>query len=82
MLATALTSYLFFTLVARIGPTRTLSVLFFVPLFGVAFGHLFLDEPIGWSILTGLAVILIGVFLVMGGARPLRAGRVLPPKAV
>lgn len=82
LLATALTSYFFFALVARIGPTRTLSGLYFVPLFGVTFGHLFLDEPIGWSLLTGLGVILTGVYLVMGGPGLLRSGRALPPKAV
>lgn len=65
VLATALASYSFFGLVARIGPTKTLSVLFFVPVFRIIFGHLFLNEPIGVSILGGLGVILVGVFLVM-----------------
>jgi drug/metabolite transporter (DMT)-like permease len=66
--ATALTSHLFFGLVARIGPTRTASVLFLVPLVGIVLGHLFLAEPIGLSMLTGLGVILAGVFLVIGGS--------------
>lgn len=65
LLATAFTSYLFFGLVARIGPTRTLSILFFVPLFGILFAHLFLGEPISFSILAGLAVILVGVSFVI-----------------
>lgn len=69
LLATALTSHLFFGLVAKIGPTKTVSVLFLVPLFGIIFGHLILDELIGVSMLAGLAVILAGVFLVIGSRK-------------
>jgi drug/metabolite transporter (DMT)-like permease len=68
LLATALTSHLFFGLVAKIGPTRTVSVLFLVPLVGIVLGHLFLAEPIGLSLLIGLGVILVGVFLLIGGS--------------
>jgi drug/metabolite transporter (DMT)-like permease len=73
LLATALSSWLFFSLVAKIGPTKTLSVTFLVPVFGIFFGHLFLAEPITFPLLIGLSVILAGVYLVMD----LAAGRQL-----
>lgn len=72
LLSTAVGYLIYFDLVARVGPTNTLSVTFLVPLFGTFWGVVFLQEPMRISLLAGLAIILTGVFLVtgVGGAAP------------
>ena len=66
LLSTAVGYLIYFDLIARVGPTNTLSVTFLVPLFGTLWGVLFLNEPMRISLFAGLAVILTGVFLVTG----------------
>lgn len=64
--STALGFLLFYRLVARIGPTASLTVTYLVPLFGVTWGWLLLDETVKpMSILAG-AMILFSVTLVTG----------------
>ena len=36
---------------------RTLSVSFLIPVFGVLWGAVLLDEPVGWTLLVGGALI-------------------------
>ncbi len=62
--STALGFALFYRLVARLGPTGALSVTFLVPVFGLTWGALFLDEPITTSTGIGLALVLVSVALV------------------
>lgn len=62
--STALGFALFYRLVARLGPTGALSVTFLVPVFGLTWGALFLDEPITASTGIGLALVLASVALV------------------
>jgi drug/metabolite transporter (DMT)-like permease len=64
--STALAYLAYFDLIRRIGPTRSTSVTFLVPLFGIAWSRLLLGEPIDASLLLGLALILLGVGLVTG----------------
>ena len=66
VLCTAVAYLLFFTLIANVGPTSTLTVTFLAPGFGVLFGVLLLGEPVGLGILAGLAIILLSVALVTG----------------
>lgn len=61
---TALGFALFYRLVAQSGPTTALTVTYLVPVFGLLWGALFLDEPLGPSVLAGLLVVLAGVGLV------------------
>ncbi len=61
---TALGFVLFYRLLARLGPTRALSVTFLVPVFGLAWGALFLGEPITPATLVGLLIVLTAVALV------------------
>jgi drug/metabolite transporter (DMT)-like permease len=85
VLSTALAYLLYFYLIGRIGPTRTNSVAFLVPVFGMAWGAAFLGEPITRGMLGGLVCILLGLFLVnevrfpaavlRSGLRPAHAGR-------
>jgi len=64
LLSTAIGYMIYFVLMERIGPTKTLSVTFLVPLFGVLWGALFLNEPVKNGTLAGLALILTSVVLV------------------
>lgn len=66
LLSTALAYLLYFRLITNVGPTKTLSVTFLVPVFGVLFGVLFLGEPFGPGTLVGMGIILAGVALVTG----------------
>jgi drug/metabolite transporter (DMT)-like permease len=70
LLSTALSYLIYFDLIARVGPTNTLSVTFLIPLFGTLWGVLFLQEPLRLSLVVGLAIILSGVFLVIGLQAP------------
>jgi drug/metabolite transporter (DMT)-like permease len=66
LLSTAVAYLLYFHLLANVGPTKTLTVTFLVPVFGLLFGVLFLGEPIGTGTLIGLGIILSSVALVTG----------------
>ncbi len=55
---------LYFRLVSDIGPAPALTVTFLIPVFGVFFGVMFLDEAIGWHTIIGSAIIILGTALV------------------
>jgi drug/metabolite transporter (DMT)-like permease len=65
LLCTAVAYLLYFYLIANAGPTKTLTVTFLIPVFGLIFGVLLLEEPFGLGTLVGLGVILVGVALVI-----------------
>jgi drug/metabolite transporter (DMT)-like permease len=55
-------SYVWFAQgVDRLGPTAAATYVFLVPVFGILSGWLILDEKLGWSLLAGFILILIGV---------------------
>jgi drug/metabolite transporter (DMT)-like permease len=64
LLCTALAYVLYFRLIASIGPTRTYTVTYIVPIFGIAWGALFLGESLTVGMCFGLACILASVVLV------------------
>jgi drug/metabolite transporter (DMT)-like permease len=64
--STAVAYMLYFRLIENVGPTSTSTVTLLVPLFGLLFGVVLLDEPVGWGTLAGLALILSSVTLVTG----------------
>ena len=66
LLSTALAYLLYFRLIANVGPTKTLTVTFLVPVFGVLFGVLLLGEPFGPGTLLGMGIVLASVALVAG----------------
>ena len=64
--STAVAYMLYFRLIENVGPTSTSTVTLLVPLFGLLFGVVLLDEPVGWGTLAGLTLILSSVTLVTG----------------
>jgi drug/metabolite transporter (DMT)-like permease len=66
LLSTAVAYLLYFRLIENVGPTSTVTVTLLVPVFGLLFGVLLLDEPFGLGTLVGLAIILSSVTLVTG----------------
>jgi drug/metabolite transporter (DMT)-like permease len=55
----------FFTLVRDIGPSRTLTVGLAIPVLGVLWGWLFLDEKITLGMLAGTALVMVALALVL-----------------
>jgi drug/metabolite transporter (DMT)-like permease len=66
VLCTALAYVLFFRLIANLGPARAIAVTYLVPLFGVAWGVVFLGEGVTPSMLGAGLVILFGTALATG----------------
>lgn len=60
---TGLAYALYFRLIARVGPTKTMAVTFLIPAFAIVWGVVFLDERVTSVMLGGCAVILIGTAL-------------------
>jgi drug/metabolite transporter (DMT)-like permease len=73
--STAVAYLLYFKLIATIGPARALTVTFLIPLFGVLWGFLFLDEKIGANTLAACALIVCGTWLAVRQAPPLHGRR-------
>jgi len=69
MLCTGFAYVLFFRLVEHVGAAYAASVTFLIPLFGVLWGALFLDEKITARMLIGCAIILVGTALATGKLR-------------
>jgi len=72
VLSTAFAYLLFFELIKNIGPTRTVSVTLLIPIFGIFWGALLLDEPITISIIVGTVVIITGAYLSLSLKLPSR----------
>ncbi|MDM5187550.1 DMT family transporter [Bacillus sp. DX4.1] len=64
LFCTAIAYLLYFYLIESVGPIKTLSVTFLIPVFGMIWGALFLHEEITIGMLIGLIVILGSVFLI------------------
>jgi drug/metabolite transporter (DMT)-like permease len=75
LLSTAVAYLIYFRLIENVGPTSTLTVTLLVPVFGLLFGVLLLDEPFGIGTLAGLGIILTSVVLITGIA-PRKKGTV------
>jgi drug/metabolite transporter (DMT)-like permease len=65
LLCTGLAYLPFFTLIRDIGPARTLTVGLAVPVLGVLWGRLFLDEAVTAPMLLGAALVLAALALVL-----------------
>jgi drug/metabolite transporter (DMT)-like permease len=60
---TAVAYLLFFRLIGEIGPSRALTVTFLIPIFGMLWGWLFLNEAITTDMLVCTAVVVAGTQL-------------------
>lgn len=66
VVCTAFSYILFFRLIERAGPSKTLSVTFLIPVFALLYGSVLLGEQISASMVLGGLVILSGVALATG----------------
>lgn len=68
--STGIAYLLYFRLLAELGPTGGMTVIFVVPVFGVLWGALFLGEAIHLATVLGGAVILFSVWLITRSPAP------------
>ena len=66
VLSTALAYVIYFRLIANVGATRAITVTFLIPVTGMLWGWLFLDEAVTWNMAAGALVILLGTALTTG----------------
>jgi drug/metabolite transporter (DMT)-like permease len=66
LLCTGWAYLIYFRLVREIGPARTLTVTFLIPVFGVLWGWLFLNEAVSLNMLIGGVIVLAGTALANG----------------
>lgn len=64
LIASGVAFVLYFRLIADVGATRALTVTYLIPLFGIFWGWLFLDEALPAAALAGGVLILAGTVLV------------------
>ena len=76
-LSTALAYLIFFKLLERVGPTKTTTVTYLIPIVGMLAGALVLGEPLTGGMLVGLVLVLASVLLV----NEVRIGSLLPARA-
>jgi len=57
---------LYFRLIADLGAASALTVTFLIPVFGVLWGTMFLNEHIGWYTIVGSVTVVAGTALVTG----------------
>lgn len=77
ILCTSVAYLLYFHLIASAGAMATSSVTFLIPIFGILWSAIFLDEEVHAGMLIGLALIFTSVALVNGMTLPRRIARVL-----
>lgn len=63
IVCTGLAQIVFFRLIGRIGPNQALTVTFLIPVFGMLWGALFLNERITSWMLLSTVVIALGTWL-------------------
>ena len=68
-ICTSLAYIMYFRLIADIGPVKSLTVTFLIPLFGVLWGVIFLHEQITLAHLAGGTLIAIALWLVLKPAK-------------
>ena len=66
VICTGVAFLIFYKLVDDIGMPSTLTVTFLIPIFGVFWGVIFLDETVGWHTLIGTVLVIIGTMKVTG----------------
>jgi drug/metabolite transporter (DMT)-like permease len=74
LLCSAIAYFLYFRLIADLGPTKAMTVTFLIPLFALIWGGLFLHEEVNLNTLIGCALVVLATWLVVfqGSARVAR----------
>ncbi|WP_322614430.1 DMT family transporter [Pseudomonas sp. BIC9C] len=62
---TAFAYIIYFRLLSSIGPVKSMTTTFLIPLFGVLWGGLFLDEPLSMAHIYGGVLIAVALWLVL-----------------
>jgi drug/metabolite transporter (DMT)-like permease len=65
LLCSAVAYLIYYRLIRDIGPTRTMTVTFLIPVFGIAWGALLLGERITWPVVAGTLLIVGGTAAVL-----------------
>ncbi len=79
LMGTAFAYVLYYWLIEHTGATRTSLVTYLIPITGVMWGALLLNEPVEWEALVGLALIIAGIGLVNRQSAPTREAMVAAP---
>ena len=66
VLCTALAHFLYFWLLQQVSAHSAVSVTFLIPVFGMFWGAVFLQEVISLNMILGCGIILLGVALTTG----------------
>jgi len=66
VICTGIAFLLYFRLIRDLGATSALTVTFLIPVFGILWGSLFLDEIITFGMIFGSCVVIVGTALVTG----------------
>ena len=74
--STGLAFFGYVYLIEKIGAVKTSTVAYFLPIFGIIWGSLFLNEVITPGILLGCGTILIGVFLATSNKKNIHSGEI------
>jgi drug/metabolite transporter (DMT)-like permease len=68
LLGSCIAYLLLYTLLHRVGPTRTTMVTYVFPVVGLVLGIVFLQEPVTPSLLIGAAMVVAGILVVNGSS--------------
>lgn len=71
VLCTAIAYLIYFKLISEVGAPSALSVTFMIPVFGIIWGHVFLNEPLNAEIIFDATLIISGTMFITG-FNPLR----------
>mgnify|MGYP000019751276 CR=1 FL=1 len=69
LVCTALAYLMYFRLIRNVGASKAVTVTFLIPLFGIFWGAVFLDEPVTPALLGSCVLILAGTALATGLVR-------------
>lgn len=75
IISTAIAYLVFYRLIVLWGATKTTAVVYLVPVFGMLWGRLFLNEPITLTMIVGGLVIVAGVVVLNSGKRIVATAR-------
>jgi drug/metabolite transporter (DMT)-like permease len=66
IVTSALAYWMHLRILRHVSATAAITPAFMIPLFGVAWGHVFLNEPVSWGMLAGAVLVLAATALVSG----------------